>query len=299
MQLGYVGLGKMGLNMVERLIEKGHQVMAFDRSAGAVAEAKARGAAEAGSLRTLAAVLAPPRVIWIMVPYQAVDVVLAELIPLLARGDTVIDGGNSPYKESIRRAKELEAKGMAFLDAGVSGGPSGARNGACIMVGGKNEVFSKFEGLFADLAVDGGYGYMGGAGAGHFVKMVHNGIEYGMMQALAEGFAVMRASPFGLDLLQVADVYNHRSVIESRLVGWLRDAYERNGAGLEGVSGTAAQSGEGMWTVEAAKELGVPTPVIEDSLRFRVASAERPSYTGRIVSALRHEFGGHEVKAKQ
>ncbi len=299
MELGYIGLGKMGMNMVERLIEKGHRVTTFDRSASAMAEAKAKGAAGADSPRSLVAALAPPRLVWIMVPYQAVDAVLAELVPLLERGDAVIDGGNSPYKESVRRGRELEAKGIEFLDAGVSGGPSGARNGACIMVGGKDEVFRKFESLFADLAVAGGYGRMGRTGAGHFVKMVHNGIEYGMMQALAEGFAVMQASPFGLDLLKIAEVYNHRSVIESRLVEWLRNAYAQNGAELAGISGSVAQSGEGMWTVEAGKELGVITPVIEDALRFRIESANRPSYTGRIVSALRHGFGGHDVQPKQ
>jgi 6-phosphogluconate dehydrogenase len=299
MQVGYIGLGKMGMNMVERLLEKGHQVTAFDRSSSAVMEAAAKGATVAQSLRSLVASLAKPRLVWIMVPYQAVDAVLQEIEPLLATADTVIDGGNSPYKESVRRARELEAKGINFLDAGVSGGPSGARNGACIMVGGKNDVFRRFEGLFTDLAVHGGYGLMGQAGAGHFVKMVHNGIEYGMMQALAEGFAIMRASPFALDLPKIANVFNHRSVIESRLVGWLADAYERNGPELAGVSGTVAQSGEGMWTVEAGKELGVPTLVIKDALQFRIDSAGRPSYTGRIVSALRHEFGGHDMKPKQ
>jgi 6-phosphogluconate dehydrogenase len=298
MKLGYVGLGKMGMNMVARLIEKGHQVAAFDRSAPARTDAAAAGAAAADSLSALVAALPPPRLVWIMVPHQAVDAVLGELAPLLAPGDTVIDGGNSPYRESIRRAGELEAKEIAFLDAGVSGGPSGARNGACIMVGGPETAYRKLEPLFADLAVDGGYGRMGRAGAGHFVKMVHNGIEYGMMQALAEGFAVLQASPFGLDLLRIAEVYNHRSVIESRLVGWLKDAYARSGAGLEGVSGTAAQSGEGRWTVDAAKELGISTPVIEDALRFRLASADHPSYTGKIISALRHEFGGHAMQAK-
>jgi len=297
MQLGYVGLGKMGLNMVERMIEKGHEVIAFDRSAGARSTAGAKGAGIADSLGALAARLAPPRLVWIMVPHGAVEAVLTELAPPLAAGDTVVDGGNSPYRESVRRAKELAARGIGFLDAGVSGGPSGARNGACIMVGGASKAFRRFEGLFRDLAVDGGLGHMGAPGAGHFVKMVHNGIEYGMMQALAEGFAVMRASPFKLDLGQIADVYNHRSVIESRLVGWLKDAFARNGAGLESVSGTAAQSGEGQWTVDAAKELNVDVPVIEDALRFRIASVDRPSYTARIISALRHEFGGHAVQA--
>jgi 6-phosphogluconate dehydrogenase len=299
MELGYIGLGKMGFNMVERLLEKGHRVVAFDRNQEAVREIAKKGAQTVASLQEMAFSLSAPCLIWIMVPYQAVDAVLTELVPLLAKSDTVIDGGNSPYKESIRRARQLETKGIDFLDAGVSGGPSGARGGACIMVGGKREVFEKFEGLFRDLSMEDGYGYMGTSGAGHFVKMVHNGIEYGMMQALAEGFAVMKASGFDLDLAKIADLYNHRSVIESRLVGWLKNAYEQYGRELEGISGSVAQSGEGMWTVEAAKELGIPAPVIRDALDFRLQSRKNPSYTGKVLSALRNQFGGHEVKEKK
>lgn len=298
MKLGYVGLGKMGFNMVERLLEKSHKVVAFDRSADATKAAKNKGVQTADALAALVAALPSPRLVWIMVPHQAVDAVLKELLPHLTKGDTVIDGGNSPYKESIRRAGELEAKGMDYLDAGVSGGPAGARNGACIMVGGRKEVFQKFEALFRDLSVSDGYGYMGRSGAGHFVKMVHNGIEYGMMQALAEGFAVMKASDFGLDLARITDVYNHKSVIESRLVGWLQSAFERYGEDLKDISGSAAQSGEGMWTVEAGKELGVPTPIIQGALDFRLQSQKNPSYTGKLVSAMRNQFGGHEVQQK-
>ncbi len=299
MKLGYIGLGKMGSNMVERLLEKGHEVMAFDRNADAVKAARNKGAQTADTLIPLVAALTLPRLVWIMVPHQAVDAVLKELTPLLAKGDAVVDGGNSPYKESIRRAGELEARGIDFLDAGVSGGPAGARNGACIMVGGKKEVFQKFDTLFRDLSVPDGYGHMGRTGAGHFVKMVHNGIEYGMMQALAEGFAVMKASDFGLDLTKIADVYNHQSVIESRLVGWLRSAFVQYGEELKDISGSAAQSGEGMWTVEAGKELGVPTPIIQAALDFRLQSQANPSYTGKLVSAMRNQFGGHEVKANK
>ncbi len=299
MKLGYIGLGKMGYNMVELLLEKGHQVVAYNRSAGPVQKIAREGAKPADSIRSLVAALEPPRLAWIMVPHQAVDAVLKDLVPHLAKGDTVIDGGNSPYKESIRRAKELEAKGIDFLDAGVSGGPRGARTGACIMVGGRREVFRKFEQLFRDASVEHGYAYLGGAGAGHFVKMVHNGIEYGMMQALAEGFAVLKNSGFDLDLQATAELYNHRSVIESRLVGWLKSAFEQYGTGLEGISGSVEQSGEGMWTVQAAKELGIPVPIIQGALDFRLQSQKKPSYTGQIVSALRHQFGGHEVGAKE
>jgi 6-phosphogluconate dehydrogenase len=234
-----------------------------------------------------------------MVPHQAVDAVLDEIVPFLAQGDTIIDGGNSPYKESIRRSRELQARGIDFLDAGVSGGPAGARTGACIMVGGRREVYQRFEKLFQDLSADRGYGYMGTSGAGHFVKMVHNGIEYGMMQALAEGFSIMKRSAFDLDLTRIADLYNHKSVIESRLVGWLKNAYEQYGRDLDGISGSAAQSGEGRWTVDAANELGVPTPVIKGALDFRLESQNRPSYAGKVISVLRNQFGGHEAKEKR
>jgi 6-phosphogluconate dehydrogenase len=299
MKLGYIGLGKMGANMVERLLEKGHEVVAYDRNADAVKATKNKGAQPADTLAALVAALPLPRLVWIMVPHQAVDAVLKELTPLLAPGDVVVDGGNSPYKKSIRRAKELEARGIDFLDAGVSGGPAGARNGACIMVGGRKEVFQKFETVFRDFSVPDGYGYMGRTGAGHFVKMVHNGIEYGMMQALAEGFAVMKASDFGLDLTKITDVYNHRSVIESRLVGWLQSAFVQYGEDLKDITGSVAQSGEGMWTVEAGKELGIPTPIIQAALDFRIQSQKDPSYTGQLISAMRNQFGGHEIKTKK
>jgi 6-phosphogluconate dehydrogenase (decarboxylating) len=299
MKLGYIGLGKMGYNMVELLLDKKYEVVVYNRSEEPVKKIAKLGAQPAASLRMLVAALTPPRLVWIMVPYSAVEDVLKDLMPLLAKGDTVIDGGNSPYKESMRRAKELEQKDINFLDAGVSGGPGGARTGACIMIGGKESVFRTNEELFRDLAVENGYAYLGRSGAGHFVKMVHNGIEYGMMQAMAEGFAVMKASPFNLGLEKVADLYNHRSVIESRLVGWLKSAYEQSGPELEDISGSVTQSGEGMWTVDAAKELGIPVPIIQGALDFRFQSQKNPSYIGKVVSALRHQFGGHEVKEKK
>lgn len=295
MKLGYVGLGKMGFNMVERLIEKGHDVVVFDTNEEAIRNISKEGAQAAGSLQSLISGLNPPRLVWLMIPYQAVGPVLQDFVTFLEEGDAVIDGGNSPYRESMRRAAELEKKGIGFLDVGVSGGPSGARNGACLMIGGKKNLFETFDGLFRDLSADQGYGHVGGAGSGHFVKMVHNGIEYGMMQAIAEGFAVMKASPFDLSLAGIAELYDHRSVIESRLVGWLKDAFDEFGEDLQNISGSVSQSGEGLWTVEAAKELGIQVPVIEDALNFRMESRERPSYAGRIVSALRNRFGGHEV----
>lgn len=295
MQLGYIGLGKMGYNMAELLLDKGHEIVAYNRNSEPVKKIAQRGARPADSPGSLAGLLKTPRLVWIMVPHTAVDSVLQDLTPYLSAGDAVIDGGNSPYEHSMRRAAELERQGIDFLDAGVSGGPHGARTGACIMIGGRRQVFQRFEQLFRDLSADKAYAYLGPSGAGHFVKMVHNGIEYGMMQALAEGFTILRQSGFGLDLAEVAGLYNRRSVIESRLVGWLREAYERSGPDLDGVSGTAAHSGEGLWTVETARKAGIAAPVIEASLAFRVASEKTPSYTGRIISALRHQFGGHAV----
>ncbi|MEY2640897.1 MAG: hypothetical protein RL150_290 [Candidatus Parcubacteria bacterium] len=296
MKLGYVGLGKMGMGMVEQLLERGYAVVATNRSKEPVERAAALGAVPALSYAELVEALPAPRVIWLMVPWQSVDGVLDELLPLLTAGDLVIDGGNSPYLETIKRAERLRAAGLRFLDVGVSGGPSGARHGACMMIGGERADFEQCEALFKDCSIPGGYGYMGGHGAGHFVKMVHNGIEYGMMQAIGEGFEVLRRAPeFSIDLTEVARVYNTGSVIESRLVGWLHKAFTAHGPDLPGISGKVSHSGEGLWTVEAAKRTGVPVPIIEGSLAFREASQTNPSYTGQVVSALRNQFGGHDV----
>ncbi|MFA6050028.1 MAG: decarboxylating 6-phosphogluconate dehydrogenase [Candidatus Paceibacterota bacterium] len=295
-QIGYVGLGKMGHNMVERLLEKGYGVVAYNRSPEPVKEIEKVGAKGAYSLKELVDALSAPRTVFVMVSHNAVDAVLSELVPLLSHGDTVIDGGNCFYEETMRRAKELKEKGIDFMDAGVSGGPAGARNGAAIMAGGKKETYEKYRELFEDLSAPGAANYMGDHGAGHFVKMVHNGIEYGMMQAIAEGFSVLKNAPFHLDLHQVAKVYDNKSVIESRLVTWLVQAYEKFGPELSGVSGSVAHSGEGQWTVETAKKVGVPAKVIEDSLQFRIESTENPSYTGQVLTALRNMFGGHDLK---
>ncbi|MCR4283982.1 MAG: decarboxylating 6-phosphogluconate dehydrogenase [Parcubacteria group bacterium] len=298
LKIAYIGLGKMGLNMVERLIKKGYEISAFDINEEARRKADEAGALTFDSIEKLVRREESPRLIWIMVPYKFVDDVLEKVKPILQKGDTVIDGGNSPYKESIRRAKKLKEMGINFLDVGVSGGPSGARNGASLMIGGEKKDYEKYEELFKDLSAPEGYGYMGDHGAGHFVKMVHNGIEYGMMQAIAEGFAIMKKSPLNLNLTKIAEVYNNGTVIESRLISWLGKAFKEEGEGLKEISGKISHSGEGLWTVEASKELEVPAPVIEDSLNFRINSQENPSYTGQIVSALRNQFGGHEVKEK-
>ena len=303
MQIGYFGLGKMGFNMVLRLLDRSYNVIACNRSPEPIKEVAKAGADTAFTCADIAKNLKAPRLVWIMVPAgKPTDEVIFEegnLINLLQRGDTIIDGGNSFYKDTVRRYKKLGERGINFLDAGVSGGPNGARNGASIMVGGDREVYKEYEVLFKDLSVPDGYGYMGPSGAGHFVKMVHNGIEYGMMQAIGEGFEVLKAAPFKLDLKKVAEVYSRGTVIESKLISWLKSAYEQHGEDLEEISGSISQSGEGLWTSRTAKELGVPVPIIESSVKFREQSENNPSYTGRVVSALRNQFGGHEVKKKK
>lgn len=304
-EIGYLGLGKMGLAQVKLLCEKKWRVVAWNRSPAPRLLARRAGAEVRATAVEVVFALTKPRLIWLMVPHKVVDEMLNEILPRLEKGDTVIDGGNSFYEKSIGRATKLARRGIHFLDIGTSGGPSGARNGACLMIGGEKKIFKKYERLFQDLSLSrrhsnlprnvGGYDHVGKAGAGHFVKMVHNGIEYGMMQALGEGFAVMKKSAFRLHLKKVAELYNRRSVIESRLVGWLAQALKEHGENLKSISGEVAQSGEGLWTVETAKKLGVPVPVIKKSLDFRLNSKGNPSFTGQVVSALRNQFGGHDT----
>ncbi|VAW00474.1 6-phosphogluconate dehydrogenase, decarboxylating [hydrothermal vent metagenome] len=304
MRIGYIGLGKMGMGMVKLLLEKGHEVVATDPDGNARKEAEAAGAETVQNLGEFNDRLTGEKFIWIMVPHQIVDTVLADLGSILNEGDVIMDGGNSNYKETLRRGAELKDKGLVFMDVGVSGGPAGARNGACMMIGGAREKYDKYEQLFKDLSVKDGYAYMGETGAGHFVKMIHNGIEYGMMQAIGEGFEIMKESAFNLDLDEVTRIYNNGSVIESRLIGWLQNAYKEEGVDLDAISGEVSHSGEGQWTVEEAKDCRIspterkviPVPVIEAALQFRIDSTGNPSYTGQVVSALRNQFGGHIVK---
>lgn len=298
MKLGYIGLGKMGKNMVLRLLEKGHEVVAWNRSEAPRAEVATAGAETPETVAALVAALPNPKTIWLMLPAGDVThAMIRELIELLQPGDTLIDGSNNFYKNTIEHGKLLAEKKIQFFDAGVSGGPAGARNGACVMAGGSVTPPAEITRLFTDVAAPDAYHFFPGVGAGHFTKMVHNGIEYGMMQAIAEGFAVLKAAPYDLDLLAVTKLYNQGSVIESRLIGWLGSAYAKQGPDLSETSGSIKHSGEGQWTVETAQELAIPTPVISESLQFRIDSEKTPSYTGQVVSALRHEFGGHDVKA--
>ncbi|MEK7460508.1 MAG: phosphogluconate dehydrogenase (NAD(+)-dependent, decarboxylating) [Patescibacteria group bacterium] len=298
-EIGYVGLGKMGKNMVFRLREHGWNIVAYDTTKENIEEVVQSGAVGANDIAELVAKLSAPRTVWVMVPHDVVDNVLKELTPHLSHGDTVIDGGNSPYRETMRRGRKLSEKGIRFLDVGVSGGPGGSRNGACMMVGGPKDFYTKLDnaGFFQDTCISKGYGYMGESGAGHFAKMVHNGIEYGMMQSIAEGFDLLRHSQeFNFDLKKVSDVYSHGSVITSSLVSWMRDAYEKYGADLNEISGKASASGEGAWTVEAGEREGIAMPAIESSLAVRAESQKKPSYQGKVISAMRGEFGQHPVR---
>jgi len=295
MKIGYIGLGKMGFNMAVRLKKKGHSVVAYNRSEEPRRRIARAGVPTASSIPHLIGLLKRPRIVWIMVSHSAVDPILEELLPYMEKEDILIDGGNCFYEDTLRRAKMISARGIRFLDIGVSGGPGGAKNGACLMVGGDKTSYKKILPIIRSAAAPNAYAFLGGHGAGHFTKMVHNGIEYGMMQALAEGFSILKGSAFSLDLTTVAKLYNNKSVIESRLVEWLVGGFKTFGTDLKDVSGTVAHTGEGAWTVETARKLGIPAPVIETSLEYRRRSAEHPDFTGKILSALRNQFGGHDI----
>ncbi|QUL52524.1 decarboxylating 6-phosphogluconate dehydrogenase [Paenibacillus tritici] len=297
MKVGLIGLGKMGFNLGQNLLEHAHEVVAYDVNAAAVQELAERGASGAASLKELTGKLDSPRVLWIMVPHTFVDSVIAELTPLLSKGDIIIEAGNSHYKESIRRHDELGAHGIHFLDAGTSGGMEGARNGACYMVGGDEEAWAVVEPLFRDTAVENGYLYAGKSGSGHFLKMVHNGIEYGMMAAIGEGFEVLEKSGYDFDFEQVAHVWNNGSVVRSWLMELIERAFSKD-AKLEEIKGIMHSSGEGRWTLETAFDLQAATPVIAMALLMRYRSLETDTFTGKVVAALRNEFGGHAVETK-
>ena len=310
--IGIIGLGKMGGGIVEHLLEQGWAVYGHKRHKESASDLISKGMKFCDSPSALVAALPSPKVLWLMVPARSekgmkngkppVDELLFGkdgIAKQLAKGDIVIDGGNSYYKETIQRAKKLHKLGIKFIDVGFSGGPSGARNGGCLMIGGDETAFKEYEQLFKELAQKDGYQFFTGAGAGHFVKMVHNGIEYGMMQAIGEGFGIMKKSKYKLELSRVADIYAHGSVIESRLISWLQKAYAQHGEDLKDVSGSVGHNGEGEWTAKTARELKVPAEIIEGSYKFRVRSAKKPSYIGKVVSALREQFGGHSVTTEK
>jgi 6-phosphogluconate dehydrogenase len=298
MEIGFVGLGRMGLNMVRRLRRRGHAVVAYDRSQDAVREAEKEGAAGATSPKDLCARLAPPRAVWIMVPSgAATESAVDEAAAFLAAGDTILEGGNSNYKDSVRRATTLKARGLHFVDVGTSGGIWGLEMGYCLMIGGDRPVVQRLAPVFDALAPEKGWLHVGANGSGHYVKMIHNGIEYGMMEAYAEGFELLEASGFGLDLAAVAGLWGRGSVVRS----WLLELCERalsKDPGLEALEAFVQDSGEGRWTVMEIVEKAIPAPVIVDALLMRFRSRQESSFAARLLAALRQEFGGHAVKKK-
>jgi 6-phosphogluconate dehydrogenase len=299
MDIGMIGLGRMGANMTTRLIAGGHSVVAYDRSADAVATAVKGGARGVASLAELVAALTAPRAVWVMVPSgDPTEATVRTLSETLQAGDTVIDGGNSNYKDSMRRGELLAGRKMHFVDAGTSGGIWGLKEGYSLMIGGDEAAVERLRPIFETLAPgkDRGWGRVGPTGSGHFVKMIHNGIEYGMMQAYAEGFAVLKAKDaFGLDLAQIADIWRDGSVVRSWLLDLTADALRKNAA-LDGIAPYVADSGEGRWTVAEAIDLNVPAPVITLSLLARLRSRSDDNYADKLLSAMRNEFGGHAIK---
>ena len=299
MELGMIGLGKMGAFMTERLVRGGHRMVGLDRDSAAVQRVVDKGAAGADSLEKLVGQLKAPRAIWLMVPSGApVDQTIDALTPLLAAGDTVIDGGNSYYKDSVRRAAALKAKSLNFVDCGTSGGVWGLTEGYSMMVGGDAAVVERLSPIFKTLAPgpDKGWGRVGPAGAGHYVKMVHNGIEYGIMQAYAEGMDLLRhRKEFSLDLLQIGKIWQYGSVIRSWLLDLTVDALSKNPT-LEGIGAYVTDSGEGRWTAMEGIDLGVPLPVLTGALDARFRSQDTEPFANKLLAMMRHEFGGHAVK---
>ena len=309
MKIGYIGLGRMGKNMVLHLLENGIEVVAWNRSLEPREEVVKSGAIATEIIEDLVSKLESPRIIWLMLPAGDItDEYIDKLSPLLIPGDLLIDGGNSFYKDSIRRSESLLSKGIHFMDIGTSGGPNGARTGACLMIGGSEEDFQKIEELCSAAAAPGAYQLLGPVGSGHFAKMVHNAIEYGMMESIGEGLAILKNGPFNYDFVQLLDLYNHRSVVESRLIGWAQDAFKEDGE-LSNISSSIGSGGsgkirtkaEGDWTVEIAKDMGIDAPAMEGSIKVRSQSSETEEnspngFRNKVISAMRGQFGGHAVK---
>jgi 6-phosphogluconate dehydrogenase len=290
MQLGMIGLGRMGGNMTKRLEERGHDVKTYDPQVESTAK----------SLEELAGQLDAPRTFWMMVPAGKItEDTFQTLLGAAAAGDVIVDGGNSNFHDSQRRYDDAKAKGLKFVDAGVSGGVWGLANGYCLMVGGDDDAVAQVEPVFRDLAPTDGYAHVGASGAGHFTKMVHNGIEYGLMQAYAEGFDVMNSSEFDLDLHEIAGIWRYGSVVRSWLLELLVAAFEKEGGHLEAIRGYVEDSGEGRWTIAEAIAEDVPVPVITAALFARFASRQDESFAAKINAALRNQFGGHAVQAEQ
>jgi 6-phosphogluconate dehydrogenase len=302
-QIGFIGLGRMGANMVRRLARDGHEVIAYNRTVEKAHEladeetAAGHTVEAADSVAALVARLAKPRVAWIMVPAgDATEAQVRELLEHLEPGDTIVDGGNTNFHDDVRRHAMCAEHGVQYVDAGVSGGIWGLSIGFCLMVGGEREAVAPIEPAFRTLAPVDGYLHVGPPGAGHYVKMIHNGIEYGMMQAYAEGFEILHASDYPLDLAGIADLWNHGSVVRSWLLELAADAFRKGGQDLPELKGWVADSGEGRWTVQEAIDRDVPAPIITLSLQTRFRSRQDDSYGAKVLAALRNEFGGHAVK---
>ncbi len=298
MQLGMVGLGRMGANMVTRLLGDGHNVVVWDRSDQSIQQAAQGGAVASTGLADLVAKLSPPRVVWVMVPSgKATTDTIDQLATLLHPGDAIVDGGNTNYKEGLAAYERCKKSGVSLVDAGTSGGVWGLKEGYCLMVGGDDAAVRLCEPLFATLAPKDGYAHVGGPGAGHFSKMVHNGVEYAMLQAYGEGFDILRNSQFPYDLGQIAELWRHGSVVRSWLLDLAALAFADD-PNLEKIAGYVDDTGEGRWTVQAAIDQNVPAPVITLSLLARLASRQDESFSAKVIAALRNEFGGHAVKAE-
>jgi 6-phosphogluconate dehydrogenase len=299
MKIGFIGLGRMGANMVRRLVRDGHEVVAYNRTPEKTTEIAGEGAIASYSIDELVGKLEKPRHVWIMVPAgDATEAQIAELLEHLEPGDTIIDGGNTNFHDDVRRHAELTPKGINYVDAGVSGGIWGLKVGFCLMVGGDKGAVEPLVPVFTSLAQLDGYLHVGGPGAGHYVKMVHNGIEYGLMQAYAEGFEIMHASTYGLDLGAIAKLWMQGSVVRSWLLELAGRAFEANGQDLTHLKGFVADSGEGRWTIQESIDRDVPAPVITLSLLTRFRSRQDDSYGAKVLAALRNEFGGHAVKTE-
>lgn len=296
MKIGFVGLGKMGGKMVERLLQKGHEVVAYNLTQKEVDEAVSKGAFGATSLADLVSKLDGRKIVWLMVPAgKPVDQNIADLLPLLKADDIIIDGGNSYWRETVARGQKIKEQGIHYLDCGTSGGVWGLQNGYCLMYGGNKAACDYAEPIFKSLAPEDGYIYCGESGAGHMVKMVHNGIEYGMMQAYAEGFEIMKNSPYNVDLEKVSRTWMHGSVVRSWLLELIGNALESN-ENLDGIKDYVADSGEGRWTVQTAMDFDVPAHVITSSLFTRFESRQESSFAMKLLAAMRNQFGGHEIK---
>ena len=298
MKLGMIGLGKMGGNMTERLMKGGHEVVVYDRTPETVQKYVGLGSEGSDSPASMVSKLASPKIVWIMVPAgKPVDDTIALLLPGLSKGDVIIDGGNSNFHDTMRRGADLKEKGIEFVDSGTSGGIWGLANGYCLMIGASGQAFKLCEPIFKTLAPENGYAHMGPTGSGHYVKMIHNGVEYGMLQAYAEGYEILHASKdFKLDLHKISAVWNNGSVVRSWINELAERAFEKD-SDLEALKGFVADSGEGRWTVQEAVDLDVPAPVITLSLLMRLRSRQDDSFSAKVIAALRNEFGGHAVKS--